>query len=47
VIIDSAATGLGVVYCGAGRNDRTLEISLTALLRATGAAVFAVARDHE
>jgi Cys-tRNA(Pro)/Cys-tRNA(Cys) deacylase len=44
VVLDSAVLALPVVYCGAGRPDRTLEVAPPALVRAVAAAVFAFAR---
>jgi Cys-tRNA(Pro)/Cys-tRNA(Cys) deacylase len=45
VIFDRGATSLGTVYCGSGRNDRTLEIRLQYLLQVTQAQVFPLVRE--
>jgi Cys-tRNA(Pro)/Cys-tRNA(Cys) deacylase len=45
VIFDRGATSLGTVYCGSGRNDRTLEIRLHDLLQVTQAQVFPLVRE--
>jgi Cys-tRNA(Pro)/Cys-tRNA(Cys) deacylase len=36
VLFDRAVGGLGTIYCGTGRNDLTLEIAATDLIRVSG-----------
>lgn len=43
-VLDAAVLDLPVVYCGAGRPDRTLEIAPADLVAAAGAVVLAFAR---
>lgn len=46
VRIDSGALGWQVVYCGAGRNDRTLAIDPHLLVQVTGAKVAGIAKYY-
>jgi Cys-tRNA(Pro)/Cys-tRNA(Cys) deacylase len=46
VLIDSAALGWPVVYCGIGRNDRTLEIAPRLLAQVAGARVAGLAKYY-
>ena len=39
VLIDQAVAGLGTIFCGSGRNDVTLELAASDLLRASGGRV--------
>lgn len=45
VIVDTAVTGNGGVFCGSGRNTRTVEIDLAALITLTGARVCPISRN--
>lgn len=45
VIVDAEAAGSGRVFCGSGRNTRTVEIDLSALITLTGARVCPISRD--
>lgn len=45
VLLDSNASDLDVVYCGAGRSDRTLEIRVIDLIYLTGAQIYPIAKD--
>jgi prolyl-tRNA editing enzyme YbaK/EbsC (Cys-tRNA(Pro) deacylase) len=47
VIADPALRDMETVYCGGARNDRTLEIQLSDLLRVSGALVQPIVRDDE
>lgn len=42
IVDTTAAATLGTVYCGAGRNDRTLEIAIADLIAVAGARVLPV-----
>lgn len=44
-VFDSSLLSLDIVYCGSGRNDRTLEIRLDDLLQASKARVIPLVRD--
>jgi Cys-tRNA(Pro)/Cys-tRNA(Cys) deacylase len=46
-VIDSGTTAMDVVFCGTGRNDRTLEIRLQDLLRLTQARVLPLVRERQ
>jgi Cys-tRNA(Pro)/Cys-tRNA(Cys) deacylase len=46
VLFDEAALQMATVYCGAGRNDRTLEIGLADLIRAVAGQVAPLARER-
>lgn len=46
VLFDEAALPMATVYCGAGRNDRTLEIGLADLIRAVAGPVAPLARER-
>ncbi|HLG65641.1 MAG TPA: YbaK/EbsC family protein [Ktedonosporobacter sp.] len=46
VVVDSNALKMEQVYCGSGRNDRTLEIKLQDLLRLSQARVLPLAREQ-
>jgi Cys-tRNA(Pro)/Cys-tRNA(Cys) deacylase len=46
VLFDEAALQMATVYCGAGRNDRTLEIGLPDLIRAVAGPVAPLARER-
>jgi len=46
VLFDEAALPMATVYCGAGRNDRTLEIGLADLIRAVAGQVAPLARER-
>jgi Cys-tRNA(Pro)/Cys-tRNA(Cys) deacylase len=46
-VFDAGALALGIVYCGLGRNDRTLEIRVRDLLAVAGGEVYPIARDNE
>jgi Cys-tRNA(Pro)/Cys-tRNA(Cys) deacylase len=46
VLIDAGALGWQTVYCGTGRNDRTLEIAPRLLVRVTGAQVAPLAKIY-
>lgn len=46
VLFDEAALQMATVYCGAGRNDRTLEIGLPDLIGAVAGQVAPLARDR-
>lgn len=46
VVVDSNALNMEQVYCGSGRNDRTLEIKLQDLLRLSQARVLPLAREQ-
>jgi Cys-tRNA(Pro)/Cys-tRNA(Cys) deacylase len=45
VVFDSEVVTMDTVYCGSGRNDRTLEIKLRDLLRISGEQVHSFARE--
>jgi Cys-tRNA(Pro)/Cys-tRNA(Cys) deacylase len=45
VIFDAALDGKGGVFCGSGRNTRTIEIELPALITLTGARVCLISRE--
>jgi prolyl-tRNA editing enzyme YbaK/EbsC (Cys-tRNA(Pro) deacylase) len=47
VIADPTLLGMETVYCGGARNDRTLEIQLSDLLRVSGALVQPIVRDEK
>lgn len=44
-IYDTHTTEMDRVYCGAGRNDRTLGVRVADLLRATGAPVLPIVKE--
>jgi len=44
-VFDSSLLGLDIVYCGSGRNDRTLEVKLDDLLQASKAIVVPFVRN--
>ena len=44
VLIDSGALGWQVIFCGTGRNDRTLEIDPHLLVQVAGARVAGLAK---
>jgi Cys-tRNA(Pro)/Cys-tRNA(Cys) deacylase len=46
VLIDAGALGWQTVYCGTGRNDRTLEIAPRLLVGVTGAQVAPLAKIY-
>jgi Cys-tRNA(Pro)/Cys-tRNA(Cys) deacylase len=46
VLFDEAALQMATVYCGAGRNDRTLEIGLTDLIRTVAGQVASLTRER-
>jgi Cys-tRNA(Pro)/Cys-tRNA(Cys) deacylase len=46
VLIDAGTLGWPLIYCGAGRNDRTLEIAPRLLVQATGARVAGIAKYY-
>jgi Cys-tRNA(Pro)/Cys-tRNA(Cys) deacylase len=46
VLIDAGALGWQTVYCGTGRNDRTLEIAPRLLVQVTGAQVAPLAKIY-
>ncbi len=46
VLIDSGALGWQVIFCGAGRTDRTLEIDPHLLVRVAGARVAGLAKYY-
>jgi Cys-tRNA(Pro)/Cys-tRNA(Cys) deacylase len=46
VLFDEAALQMATVYCGAGRNDRTLEIGLTGLIRTVAGQVAPLVRER-
>ena len=46
VLIDSGALGWPVVYCGTGRNNRTLEIAPRLLVQVAGARVAGLAKYY-
>jgi Cys-tRNA(Pro)/Cys-tRNA(Cys) deacylase len=46
VLIDAGALGRQTVYCGTGRNDRTLEIAPRLLVGVTGAQVAPLAKIY-
>jgi Cys-tRNA(Pro)/Cys-tRNA(Cys) deacylase len=46
VLIDAGALGWPLIYCGAGRNDRTLEIAPRLLVQATGGRVAGIAKYY-
>jgi Cys-tRNA(Pro)/Cys-tRNA(Cys) deacylase len=39
VLVDQAVAGLGTIFCGSGRNDVTLELAASDLLRASAGRV--------
>ena len=39
ILIDQAVAGLGTIFCGSGRNDVTLELAASDLLRVSGGRV--------
>ena len=45
-LFDEAALQIATVYCGAGRNDRTLEIGLTDLIHTVAGQVAPLARER-
>lgn len=45
IVIDSAVAGAGSIVCGAGVKTRSLELSGTDLVRATGAVVAGIATE--
>ena len=45
VVVDSGAQSMDIVYCGVGRNDRTLEIRLADLIQVADARVLPIVRD--
>jgi prolyl-tRNA editing enzyme YbaK/EbsC (Cys-tRNA(Pro) deacylase) len=47
VLIDARVPALEKVYCGGVRNDRTLEIATSDLLRVSGAQIQPLVRDDE
>jgi Cys-tRNA(Pro)/Cys-tRNA(Cys) deacylase len=46
VVFDSEVITMDTIYCGSGRNDRTLEIKLRDLLRISGGQVHSLAREQ-
>ncbi len=46
VLIDSSALGWQVVFCGTGRNDRTLEIDPRLLVQVAGAQIAGLAKYY-
>lgn len=46
VLIDSGAMGWKTIYCGTGRNDRTLEIDPRLLAQVAGARVVGLAKYY-
>lgn len=46
VLIDSGALGWQVIFCGTGRNDRTLEIDPRLLIQVAGAQVAGLAKYY-
>ena len=46
VLVDSRVLALPRVFCGSGRNDATLELDPSDLVRASGARVAELARDE-
>ena len=46
VLIDAGALGWPLVYCGTGRNDRTLEIAPRLLVQVAGAKVAGLAKYY-
>jgi Cys-tRNA(Pro)/Cys-tRNA(Cys) deacylase len=46
VVFDSEVITMDTVYCGSGRNDRTLEIKLRDLLRISGGQILPLAREQ-
>ena len=46
VVFDSEVIAMDTVYCGSGRNDRTLEIKLRDLLRISGGRILPLAREQ-
>jgi len=47
VVFDCNTLSMDRVYCGSGRNDRTLEIKLQDLLKVTQGRVLPLIREHE
>jgi Cys-tRNA(Pro)/Cys-tRNA(Cys) deacylase len=45
-VFDDGIGEMDVVFCGVGRNDRSLEIELAELLRVTGGQVVRIVRDQ-
>jgi Cys-tRNA(Pro)/Cys-tRNA(Cys) deacylase len=45
VVIDAGALQYGLIFCGTGRRDRTLEIAPVDLVRVSGATVTSLAKD--
>ena len=44
-VFDNRLLGLGTVYCGSGRSDRTLAIDLQDMIAAAGGTVLDIARE--
>lgn len=47
VVFDDSILDMDVVYCGVGRNDRSLEIRFQDLLQISNAQVWPVAQRHD
>jgi Cys-tRNA(Pro)/Cys-tRNA(Cys) deacylase len=45
VVFDSRTLTLGKVFCGTGRNDRTLEIAITDLVKISGGSVALIVQE--
>ena len=45
VVFDSGTLTLGNVFCGTGRNDRTLEIAITDLVRLSGGSTAPIVQE--
>jgi Cys-tRNA(Pro)/Cys-tRNA(Cys) deacylase len=44
-VFDSSLRNAGTIYCGSGRNTRTLELDFSGLLRATDGQIHSIARE--